>query len=92
MGDAGAADRGVQAQRQDATTGSVAHDVNDPLAASERRQVALCALELGPWSRAAQTFIRWARLGALERLFGLSQERGVELGMTSLDGTNFRAH
>jgi transposase len=48
--------------------------------------------ELGPWSRAAQTFIRWARLGALERLLGLSQERGVELGMTSLDGTNFRAH
>jgi transposase len=48
--------------------------------------------ELGPWSRAAQTFIRWARLGALERLLGLAQERGVELGMTSLDGTNFRAH
>jgi transposase len=48
--------------------------------------------ELGPWSRAAQTFIRWARLGAWERLLGLAQERGVELGMTSLDGTNFRAH
>src|SRR3954454_7196437 len=24
--------------------------------------------ELGPWSRAAQTFIRWARLGVWERL------------------------
>jgi transposase len=42
--------------------------------------------ELGPWSRAAQTFIRWARL------LGLAQERGVELGMTFLDGTSIRAH
>jgi hypothetical protein len=47
--------------------------------------------ELGPWSRAAQTFIRWARLGVWERLLGLAQERGVELGMTFLDGTNIRA-
>ncbi len=48
--------------------------------------------ELGPWSRVAQTFIRWARLGVLERLLGLAQERGVELGMTFLDGTSIRAH
>jgi transposase len=48
--------------------------------------------ELGPWSRAAQTFIRWARLGVWERLLGLAQGRGVELGMTFLDGTNIRAH
>jgi transposase len=48
--------------------------------------------ELGPWSRAAQTFIRWSRLGVWERLLGLAQERGVELGMTFLDGTNIRAH
>ena len=48
--------------------------------------------ELGPWSRAAQTFIRWARLGVWERLLGLSQDRGVELGMTFLDGTSIRAH
>jgi transposase len=48
--------------------------------------------ELGPWSRAAQTFIRWARLGVWERLLGLAQERGVELGMTFLDGTSIRAH
>ena len=48
--------------------------------------------ELGPWSRAAQTFIRWARLGVWERLLGLAQERGVELGMTFLDGTSVRAH
>ena len=48
--------------------------------------------ELGPWSRAAQTFIRWARLGVWERLLGLVQERGVNLGMTFLDGTSVRAH
>ena len=48
--------------------------------------------ELGPWSRAAQTFIRWARVGVWERLLGLAQERGVQLGMTFLDGTSIRAH
>jgi transposase len=32
--------------------------------------------ELGPWSRAAQTFIRWARLGVWERLLDLVQQRG----------------
>src|SRR5918996_660033 len=48
--------------------------------------------ELGPWSRAAQTFIRWAHLGVWERLLLLAQERGVQLGMTFLDGTTIRAH
>ena len=48
--------------------------------------------DLGPWSRAAQTFIRWARLGVWERLLTLVQERGVQLGMTFLDGTSIRAH
>ncbi len=48
--------------------------------------------ELGPWSRAAQTFIRWARLGVWERLLELAQERGVDFGMTFLDGTSIRAH
>ncbi len=48
--------------------------------------------ELGPSSRAAQTFIRWARLGVWERLLLLAQERGVQLGMTFLDGTSIRAH
>ena len=48
--------------------------------------------ELGPWSRAAQTFIRWARLGVCERLLNLVQEQGIQLGMTFLDGTNVRAH
>ncbi len=41
---------------------------------------------------AAQTFIRWARLGVWERLLDLAQQRGVALGMTFLDGTNIRAH
>ena len=48
--------------------------------------------ELGPWSQSSQTFIRWARLGVWERLLGLAQERGVDLGMTFLDGTSIRAH
>src|SRR4051794_35841870 len=48
--------------------------------------------DLGPWSRAAQTFIRWARLGVWERLVLLAQDRGVQLGMTFLDGTSIRAH
>jgi transposase len=48
--------------------------------------------ELGPWWMAAQTFIRWSRLGVWERLLTLVQERGVQLGMTFLDGTSIRAH
>ena len=48
--------------------------------------------EHGPWWMAAQTFIRWARLGVWERLLALVQERGLRLGMTFLDGTNIRAH
>jgi transposase len=48
--------------------------------------------ELGPWWMAAQTFIRWSRLGVWQRLLRLVQERGVQLGMTFLDGTNIRAH
>ena len=42
---------------------------------------------------AAQTFIRWARLGVWERLHRRAQERyGLELGMVFLDGTVIRAH
>ena len=47
---------------------------------------------LGPLSRATQTFIGWAHLGVWERLRGLAQERGVDLGMTYLDGSSIRAH
>jgi len=48
--------------------------------------------ELGPWWMAAQTFIRWSRLGVWERLLARVQERGVQLGVTFLDGTAVRAH
>ncbi len=49
--------------------------------------------ELGPWWRAAQLFIHWAKLGVWERLLDLVQDQqGVALGMTFLDGTNIRAH
>ncbi len=59
--------------------------------------------ELGPWWMAAQTFGRWSRLGAWERLLELAQRRGgVEAGMAgltaseavprTLDGTSIRAH
>ena len=48
--------------------------------------------ELGPWWRAAQTFIRWAHLGVWEKLLALVQERGIKLGLTYLDGTSIRAH
>lgn len=48
--------------------------------------------ELGPWWRAAQLFIRWAKLGVWERLLELAQRRGMALGMTFIDGTNIRAH
>jgi transposase len=48
--------------------------------------------ELGPWWAAAQTFIRWSKLGVWEDLLDLAQARGVALGMTFLDGTSIRAH
>jgi hypothetical protein len=46
----------------------------------------------GSWWMAAQTFIRWSRSGVWERLLAMAQERGVQLGMTFLDGSNIRAH
>jgi transposase len=44
--------------------------------------------DLVPWWRAAQTFIRWSKLGVWERLLERVQEHGVELGMAFLDGTS----
>jgi transposase len=46
---------------------------------------------LGPWWMAAQTFIRWARLGVWDRPLEAAKARGVQLGMTFLDGTSIRA-
>ena len=48
--------------------------------------------ELGPWWAAAQTFLRWSKLGVWEDLLELAQARGAALGMTFLDGTTIRAH
>ncbi len=48
--------------------------------------------ELGPWWKAAQIFIRWARLGVWDRLLEMAKARGVELGMAFIDGTSVRAH
>ena len=48
--------------------------------------------ELGPWWRAAQTFLRWARHGGWERLLQRAHKRGLGLGMTFLDGTTIGAH
>ena len=48
--------------------------------------------ELGPWWKAAQIFIRWARLGVWDRLLDMAKARGVELGMAFIDGTSVRAH
>src|SRR5215211_2287745 len=57
------------------------------------RSGARSRLRLGPWWMAAQTFSRWSRLGAWERLLELAQQRGgVEAGMAFLDGTGIRAH
>ena len=49
-------------------------------------------VEEGPWWMAAQTFMRWSRLGVWERLLSMAQDRGIGLGMTFLDGTSVRAH
>src|SRR4028118_996167 len=59
--------------------------------------------ELGPGGMAAQTFGRWARLGAWERLLEAAQRRGgIEAGMAgltaseavprTLGGASIRAH
>ena len=48
--------------------------------------------EFGPWWMAAQTFIRWSRLGVWERLLAMAQDRCAALGMAFLDGTSIRAH
>src|SRR5918912_903694 len=49
--------------------------------------------ELGPWWRAAQTFIRWSHHGVWARLLSLAQEHGdVQRSLVFLDGTSIRAH
>ena len=48
--------------------------------------------ELGPWWMAAQTFLRWSKLGVWERLFERAKVAGwPELGMVFMDATIIRA-
>src|SRR3954462_1484942 len=97
LDETGAADRDMPPQGQDPAPGSAAHAFGPCLAADlvwrhqNGAKWRAIPAELGPWSRAAQTFIRWAHLGVWERLLLLAQERGVQLGMTFLDGTSIRA-
>jgi transposase len=49
--------------------------------------------ELGPWWMAAQTFMRWSKLGVWERFFEAAKaDSRPELGMVFMDGTIIRAH
>ena len=48
--------------------------------------------EQGSWWLAAQIFIRWSRAGVWDRLHSVVHERGVQLGIVFLDGTNVRAY
>ena len=99
----GAADRGGATARQDAAQGTAADHCGHLLAAPQRRDVAgrsgrtrpvVSAKSQGDLRVAAQLFIRWAELGAWERLLDLVQDHagGLELGLAFLDGTNIRAH
>jgi transposase len=101
MGPAGAPDRSLPTQGQDPRARpkgkTPPQDLRRTLAAilwrhqngAKWRSV---PEELGPWWRAAQIFMRWAKAGVWDRLLSLVQEHEVKLGMVFLDGTNVRAH
>ena len=93
MDEPGASDRGVPPQRAKAPPQDLRRTISAIVWRHQNgAKWRAIPAELGPWSRAAQTFIRWARLGVWERLLRLAQERGIQLGMTFLDGTSIRAH
>ena len=93
VGGAGAADRGLSAGGQGAASAPAADDRARSSGAHDNGAKWRSLPEaLGPWWMAAQTFIRWSRLGVWERLLSLVQERGISLGMAFLDGTSIRAH
>src|SRR5215217_3084718 len=49
--------------------------------------------ELGPWWMAAQTFLRWSKLGVWERLFERAKAASwAEQGLVFVDATIIRAH
>lgn len=91
MGDAGAPHRRMPTKGQDEASSPAPYEAIVWRHQNGAKWRAIPA-ELGPWWAAAQTFIRWARLGVWERLLETAQARGVALGMTFLDGTNVRAH
>jgi hypothetical protein len=100
MGGAGAAGGGVPPACQGGAEQPAADDLGHFLAVSEWGEVAVPARRtravVGPGHchgrrrLAAQTFIRWSRLGVWERMLAMAQARGVELGMAFLDGTSKR--
>src|SRR5215218_4167902 len=92
VGGAGAADQRGPAALQGAARQPAGNDRGHPLADQNGAKWRSIPGELGPWWKAAQTFIRWAHLGVCQRLLNLVQQRGVALGMAFLDGTTIRAH
>src|SRR3954470_6167751 len=84
--------RGVPSPRQGAVLRPSRHGGGDLWRCTNGAKWRSIPAELGPWWKAAQIFIRWARLGVWDRLLTMAQQRGVELGMAFLDGTNIRAH
>jgi transposase len=92
VGGAGAAGGGLPSASEGATATLATDDQRDLWRHENGAKWRALPEEYGPWWMAAQIFIRWSRLGVWERLLALVQERGVELGMTFLDGTSIRAH
>jgi transposase len=94
VGGTGAVGAGGEAARQDAARRPAPDHGGDLWRHQNGAKWRAIPAGLGPWWKAAQTFIRWARKGVWERLLELVQERagGADLGMASLDGTSIRAH
>src|SRR4051812_13351189 len=103
MGGAGAAHPDVPPPARDRASRPAPHHRGDHLAHDNGAKWRRIPAALGPWWMAAQTFSRWSRLGAWERLLELAQRRGGgEAGMAgltaseavprTLDGTSIRAH
>ncbi len=71
----------MPAERQDPATRPAAHRLGHLWRHQNGAKWRAVPEELGPWWRAAQIFIRWARAGVWERLLNLVQESGIQLGM-----------
>src|SRR4051794_12204387 len=82
----------MPAARQGAFVQPAADDERHPLAAHERRQMARRAGRAGTLVDGRPDLHPLVEAGVWERLLVLAQQRGVQLGMTFLDGTSVRAH